>query len=452
MKRKFFAVLLTVAMAVAATGCGQNDSSDSSSGDSQGDSGKTTETGSGSGIPEIRFAYNWTGTAETKNAEFEKRLTEYVEAHKDSVKFVLETAADMTLQDKIKVDLAADDLPDVFLYWGGESNIGSMVENGLLVDVDTYCADSEQIRREQWPESTFVDSTIGGKSYMFPMETFKWFTIYNQALFDEYDLSIPETYEDLKKVSEVFTANGITPIAVGSQGGDYGHVFYNELLYQLKGGVEDTRDLAEDHQFSSDATLEAAQYVDEMRELQMFPSDTIANGGATNATLLYTQSKAAMMLCAPWLLESIDAAVLETSVIAPFPALPDAVVNPSDFNMGSVSEGLCITKDGFEDPAKHDAIVEFCDFLLADETFYILAMTNTMPAKEITVDESELSEWMAKAIEATNGQETYQPLWFLLPTTDVATTYSDALDELFAGAIDAEEFVDKVQDAFDSLR
>lgn len=326
------------------------------------------------------------------------------------------------------------------------------VENGLLVDVDTYCEASNVISREQWPESTFVDSTVGDKAYMFPIETFKWFTIYNTALFDQFGLEIPETYAELKTVSEVFIENGITPIAVGSQNGDYGHVFYNELLYQLEGGVADTRDLAESHQFSSDATLKAAQYVDEMRDAGMFPSDTIANGGATNATLLYTQSKAAMMLCAPWLLESIDSTVLDASVIAPFPTLPDAVVEPSDFNMGSVSEGLCITKEAFDDPVKHDAIVEFCDFLLADETFYILAMTNTMPAKEIVVDESELSEWMAKAIDATNGQETYQPLWFLLPTTDVATTYSDALDEIFAGAINAETFVDKIQDAFDSIQ
>ena len=450
MKRKFLSLFLIASMMTTVIGCGLTGSSATSDEDSTEESGKSENEDSS--IPEIRFAYNWTGTAETKSMEFEKRLMEYVDEHENSVNFVLEAASDMTLQDKIKVDLAADDLPDVFLYWGGESNIGSMVKNDLLVDVDTYCEASEVLSREQWPESTFVDSTIGDKAYMFPIETFKWFTIYNTALFEQYDLEIPETYEELKEVSEVFIANGITPIAVGSQGGDYGHVFYNELLYQLEGGVTDTRDLAEDGQFASDATLKAAQYIDEMRDAGMFPSDTIANGGATNATILYTQSKAAMMLCAPWLLESIDSIVLDTSVIAPFPTLPDAAVEPSAFNMGSVSEGLCITKKAFDDPAKHEAIVEFCDFLLADETFYIMALTNTMPAKEITVDESELSEWMAKAIDATNGQETYQPLWFLMPTTDVATTYSDALDEIFAGAINAEEFVDKVQTAFDSAQ
>lgn len=410
-----------------------------------------TASAANENVPEVRFAYNWTGTDTTMHIEFEKRVKDYQEAHKDEVNLVLETAADMTLQDKIKVDLAADDLPDVFLYWGGKSNVGAMIENNKIVDVDTYCADSNLLKTDMWPESTFMDSTIDEKAYMFPIETFKWFTIYNKGLFDEYGLEIPKTYDDFKACAEVFNANGITPICVGSSGGEYGHVFYNELLYQLEGGVSETRDLNVDYQFESPATLKAAEYIDEMRELGFFPNDTIAAGGAAYI-LLYTQGKAAMMICAPWHLDEIDQEVLDNSVIAPFFALPDATVSPDSFNMGSVSEGLCISKDAFDDPAKHDLIVDFVDYILSDDTFYILARTNTMPAKEIEVDESQLHPWMAKAIDATNGQETYQPLWFLLPTTETSTAYLDSLDEIMAGAVNAEEFMEQVQGAFDEAK
>ena len=457
MKNKVICVLTMVAMLMASLGgCSSSGSSKQAEGSSSGSEASETadasdKSGSDTSVPTIRFAYNWTGTADPKNATYEKMITDYVEEHKTEVNIILETASGMDLQDKIKVDLAAGDLPDVFMYWGGESNLGSMVENGLLVDVDTYCSESKTIAREHWDESTFLNSTLDGREFMFPVESFKWFCIYNQALFDEYGLKIPTTYEELKKCNEVFSANGITTIDVGSKGGDYGHILYNEVLYQLAGGIDDTRDLAIDHEFSSDATYEAAKYIVEMRDLGMYPEDTIANGGGENAALLYTQSKAAMMMCAPWLFASIGEDVLKTTVMAPFPSMPDAAVAPSDFNMGAISEGLCITSQAFNDPAKKAAVIDFVDFLLSDEIFSALGKTATMPAKNITLDASELDPWMAKAIEYTNDKPTYQPLWFLMPTTDTATTYSDGLDEMFAGAINDKDFVMKVQESFDNV-
>ena len=413
-----------------------------------GGAGETSD----SSVPEIRFAYNWTGTATSKDEQFEARLFEYRDAHADEVTLVLEPSPDMTLQDKIKVDLAADDLPDIFLYWGGLSTIGDMVAYGKLVDIDTYCAESETLYKEDWPESTFGDSTVDGKAYMFPISTFKWFPLYNKALFDEYGLEIPTTYEELKECAKVFSANDIVTIGVGSLGGEYGHVYYNEILYQLEGGVSETRDLNVDYEFASEATLRAAEYVAEMKALGMFPDDTIAQGGSSQATALYTQSKCAMILCAPWLIDTIDQNVLDTSVIAPFPKLPDAVIDPATFNQGSVSQGLCISMDSWNDPAKHDEIIKFVDYILSDETFNILALTNDLPAKNIVVDASQLNPWIAKSIEATNGQETYQPLWFLLPTTEASTAYIDNIDMLFAGAVTPQEFVDNVQAGFDENR
>lgn len=452
MKKRVMGFLLAVSLSAAVLGgCGSSGSPESGGNDGN---EAAVDEGADAGsaeVPTIRFAYNWTGTADPKNATYEKLITDYVESHKDSVNIILETASGMDLQDKIKVDLAAGDLPDVFMYWGGESNLGSMVENGLLVDVDSYCAESKTIKREQWDDSTFLNSTLDGKEFMFPVESFKWFCIYNKALFDEYGLEIPATYEELKQCNEVFKENGITTISVGSKGGDYGHVLYNEVLYQLAGGIDETRDLAIDHEFASDATTRAAEYIVEMRDLGMYPEDTIANGGSDNAALLYTQSKAAMMMCAPWLFSSISEEVLNTTVMAPFPSMPDAETAPSDFNMGAISEGLCITTEAFEDPAKKDAVIDFVDFLLSDEIFSALGKTTTMPAKNVTLDTSELDPWMGKAIEYTNDKPTWQPLWFLMPTTDTATTYSDGLDEMFAGAIDSEEFIQKVQDAFDSV-
>ena len=134
MKKKVICVLTMVAMLMASLGgCSSSGSSKQAEGSSSGSEASETadasdKSGSDTSVPTIRFAYNWTGTADPKNATYEKMITDYVEEHKTEVNIILETASGMDLQDKIKVDLAAGDLPDVFMYWGGESNLGSMVE------------------------------------------------------------------------------------------------------------------------------------------------------------------------------------------------------------------------------------------------------------------------------------------------------------------------------------
>jgi ABC-type glycerol-3-phosphate transport system substrate-binding protein len=417
--------------------------------------GKRNADGGGAaaaGIPTIRFAHAWTGAAEPKNEVYEKMVMDWAEQHKSTVNIKFEATAGMAHQDKIKVDLAAGDLPDMFMYWGGESNLAPMVDSNLILDIDEYCAVSPTIRRDQWAEGTFANFTLNGKAYAFPVESFKFFFIYNKDLFDRFGLTAPKTYSELKEVSQVFIKNGIIPMGGTSKGGDPGHVWYNAVNYQLAGGL-DNFNLAKTGRFNTPANLEGAQIIDEMRRLGMFPADTIANGSFENCVILYGEERCAMILCAPWLIGRVGASVLEKSVITSFPKMDNAVMDPADFNLGSIAQSLMITRRSFEDPAKQAAIVDFVDFLLSDEMFIELAKHTMMPAKNVEFGEDAaqyLDPTMIAASEYTASRPTYSPMWFLMPSPNTAAVYLDSIDELFAGAITPNEFITKTQAAFDS--
>lgn len=431
-------------------GCSSAGSDSSAQGSTQGAASASTAEAN-SAVPTLRFAHSWTGASDPKNEIFERMVTEYAEQHKDTVNIKFEATAGMAHQDKIKVDLAAGDLPDLFMYWGGESNLAPMVENDLILDIDTYCSVSETVSRDQWSEGTFQNFALSGKVYSFPVESFKGFFIYNKSLFDQYGVELPKTYSELKEVSKVFIENGIVPMGGSSKGGDPGHLYYNAVLYQLPGGLEN-QELGTTHQFATDANLEAARIIEEMRTLNMFPDDTIANGSFENCTILYGEEKCAMMLCFPWLIGGIKTEVLEKSVIADFPKMDDAVVDPKDFNLGSIAQALVITKKAFEDTGKQAALVNFADFIVSDEMFVELAKTTMMPAKNVQFSEDaaqDLDPMLVAASEYTAPRTTYTPMWFLMSSSNVATTYTDSVDELFAGAVTPQEFIDKVQAAFD---
>jgi len=56
--------------------------------------------------------------------------------------------------------------------------------------------------------------TYKGKIYALPMDMAGIGVVYNKDLFKQFNLSVPTTFSDLKKVCETFKKNGITPFSV----------------------------------------------------------------------------------------------------------------------------------------------------------------------------------------------------------------------------------------------
>jgi multiple sugar transport system substrate-binding protein len=108
--------------------------------------------------------------------------------------------------------LAADP-PDVALWFAG-NRMKFFVDQGLLMDIS-----------DLWDEADFNDSmasskptlTVDGRQYGVPWGYYQWGVFYRTDIFDEYGLSVPETWDEFLHVGDTLVENGITPVTIGTK-------------------------------------------------------------------------------------------------------------------------------------------------------------------------------------------------------------------------------------------
>lgn len=143
-----------------------------------------------------------------------KALDEYKESH-PNITIVEDTADNDAYKTKLKTQLAAGAVPDVFYAWGGGFT-KPFVEAGMVENLDPYVEDGTIDLDAMMPDicnNFYYDGSL----YGLPLDSFIGVLMCNQSLFDEYGLEIPKTMDDLYAVSATFNENGITPIAMGEK-------------------------------------------------------------------------------------------------------------------------------------------------------------------------------------------------------------------------------------------
>ena len=154
---------------------------------------------------------------ETLNAEFEA-------AH-PGVKIERDTKVLEDLQMTVKLALGESDGPDVAQVNQGRSDMGSLVESGLLLPLDDY------IERYGWSD-VFSTSVASRNSFTPDGKTFGQGSLYgvsptaevvgvfyNKGIFEANGWSVPTTFEDFEALLAEIKAAGITPISFGSLDG-----------------------------------------------------------------------------------------------------------------------------------------------------------------------------------------------------------------------------------------
>jgi hypothetical protein len=401
----------------------------------------------------IRFAHGWSQSGDTAvAAEF---VTKFANEHKDSVNLVEEVVAGDEMLTKIKVDIAGNNLPDAWMYWGSMADSGNLIKSGLLADMSEYFEESEKTKRSDYPEVMFDSFRFNDKIYGIPTESYMGYWFCNKELFEKYNLEYPKTYEELLEVSKVFNENGIVPLAMGSKAGNPAHFFVSELFCQYDGAVDNFAKLTNDWKIDNENFRKVIDLIADMKKNNVFPADTVANGDWGPSFALYNEEKAAMVYTMTWQLNSLKPEIEAKSVQIDVPKMPGSTVDPSTIVSSNSTYGLVFNAKSFADPAKRKILIELADVITSDEwvetMFYKTGMMSSKNMKNIDKSKMEVPI-LFSIMDNAKGREKMSCHWLAYPDGEPFNYFAEKLDELFAGSMTPEEFVNGCQKSLDEAK
>lgn len=113
---------------------------------------------------------------------------------------------------KLRAEMSAGNPPQIFNLFGG-TDVKDFAKTGNLLDL-TPILDELGLKDSFYNLSEF---TVDGKVYGLPLAGFVEGLFYNKQIFEENELQVPKTWDELLDVSEKLKSKGITPIALGGK-------------------------------------------------------------------------------------------------------------------------------------------------------------------------------------------------------------------------------------------
>ena len=109
----------------------------------------------------------------------------------------------------------ADQSPPDLMTATADANIMAAIADGQILDVSDLWSKSDL--KESYVPGLRSLGEWNGKQYFLPVG-FTWNAIYyNREIFDTYNLTPPQTWDEFLAISDTLLANGVTPIALAGQ-------------------------------------------------------------------------------------------------------------------------------------------------------------------------------------------------------------------------------------------
>ncbi len=220
MAKKAVCAAVAGLMALSIAGCGSSSSSGTTTAAASGDTtaaeaeGDTTAAAAESTGEQkvIRFMHRFPD--EPYNSFIEAKLHEYEESHPD-IKFEITNAANQAYKERIQVVLGGEEKPDIFYSWAGDFT-ERFIREGLILDLTPYLEADQEWKDSLMQPQIDIYTTDDGMVYGIPFRLDCKLFVYNTQIFEENNLEVPTTFDELIQVCETLQAAGITPISFGN--------------------------------------------------------------------------------------------------------------------------------------------------------------------------------------------------------------------------------------------
>jgi multiple sugar transport system substrate-binding protein/raffinose/stachyose/melibiose transport system substrate-binding protein len=198
----------------------------------------------------------------------------------------------------ILVQLAGDNPPDTFSYWAG-ARIQFIVDGERLQPINDIWEENNM--DEQFPPAVIANAaTYDGDRYALPL-TLHWVGFfYNTALFEEVGAEVPETWEDLVAVAELFKEAGIPAFSLGTLERWPGQFWFDMILLRTAGNDYREQLMNGEASYTDPEVVRAFSLWNDLVQADYFYPDANAYDWLDAADFV-ANGEAAMTLMGTWL-------------------------------------------------------------------------------------------------------------------------------------------------------
>lgn len=346
MKKMLTIMLASVIVLIMCAGCGAGE-----------------ESNAQSGQVEIEF-YQQIGTDVERNKQIFAQIIANFEAENPDIKVKQVCLPVEEVWTVLSTRIQNNDTPDIFNGWFDTEEF-KLMDKGVVRDLTgSHLCDYID-------PSVLKYHTLNGKNYILPMTLNFTGVYYNVDLFNEYNVPIPTTIEELWEACEVFKAAGITPICAGDKDSwNLGYASQNIMGFVMPDCIEEFPQIF-------DGTLK----VSEMNGISKFADIIVKRGeyiqegalGADSDAMLsmFVNQEAAMMFDGANWMATLNGVELDFEyAMFPFPA-----ENAEDTKI-MVNADLSFLLSASATEEKQKAAERFVEYLLTDGAAYYIKQTD----------------------------------------------------------------------------
>jgi len=426
--KKWGIMLLTLCVALFAAGCGQKDEGSNASSSADGDKAGEKVT--------IKFMHLWPeGVSAGQNKIVNQIIGDYQKEH-PNVTIKQEVLDNEQYKNKLKVLSASNELPDVGVTWAA-GFLKPYVEGNLFAPVDDLLGGE---LKDKFVAGTTEAYAIDGKTYALPLEFNIAPIYYNKAIFKQYNLEVPQTYEQFKAISKTLSDNGVAPIALGNKDRWTGSLWYMYLADRIAGQKTLADAIAGSGSFKDPGLVQAAKEVQTLVDSNAFVKgfNGLSNEEGKSEFL---NGKAAMYLMGTWELpnyttnEEIPKEFRDNVGFFKFPTVEGGKGNIDSW-VGGPGVGLFVSQNSeVQEEAK--AFVEYFVTKWGEQS---VTGAGVIPATKVDTSSLDLPQLYIDLFNEMNKASSITLFADVQMPANAAETHLNNIQALFGKAVSPEQF------------
>lgn len=250
----------------------------------------------------------------------DKAALEAVVAEYES-QVTLNTVAIENFRAQLPTYLTSSDPPDLLTWYAGAVARDYAAE-GLLLDVselwegDGACADFSDALRE-------LSTADDGAQIFVPTKYYWWGVFYRKSAFQEWDVPIPETWDDFLALCERLQSDGVYPLTMGTGTTPWmTSSWFDYLNLRINGPDYHLALLGGEESFDS---AEVRAVMDEYEKVLPFIDPRGRSYSWQEAVTPLVQNEAAMYLAGAYVTQSVPSDVLDDIGFFRFPVIDESL-------------------------------------------------------------------------------------------------------------------------------